>query len=263
MQKILKYIRLWLILTKNSFMMVFVVRLSVVLFFLAKGIRFLLYFLFLRSLFAGFRTGSGYSGDALIFAFLTYIVIDTLVQLLFREVYRFRSLIVSGDFDLILTKPIRPLFRVLIGGADPIDLILLIPYCALLIQSMVRVSWNTPVSIAVYLLLLANSFLIATGFHIMVLALTVLTSEIDHTILIYRDLTGMGRIPVDLYREPLRTVITFVLPVGIMMTFPVRGFIGTLPLPMLVSALGIGIGFFLASLLLWKRTLLRYTSASS
>jgi len=41
-------------------------------------------------------------------------------QLLFRDVYRFRPKVVSGDFDLILVKPINPLFRVLLGGADPL-----------------------------------------------------------------------------------------------------------------------------------------------
>ena len=56
------------------------------------------------------------------------MLIDVISQFLFREVYRFRPLVVSGEFDLVLVKPVSSLFRSLAGGADVIDLITIPPY---------------------------------------------------------------------------------------------------------------------------------------
>jgi ABC-2 type transport system permease protein len=263
MRQLIKYFKLWLLLTKNSFLMVLVVRFSVVLFLIAKVIRFLLYYVFLVSLFSKLQSINGYQSSEIIFAFLTFTVIDTTVQLFFREVYRFRPLIISGDFDLVLTKPMNALFRALLGGADPIDLFLLIPFTAFLIMSMVRLPHTSGFSVVMYVTFLANSFLIATAFHILILSLTVVTSEIDHTIMIYRDLTSMGRVPVDIYKEPLRAIITFILPVGIMMTFPVKAYMQTLSFPLIVLSFSIGVGFFSLALFIWRRMLLSYASASS
>ena len=249
--------------TKNSFLSLLVVRFSIVIFLVAKGLRFLLYYFFLVSLFSKFQNIHGYTGREIIFAFFTFSVIDTLVQLLFREVYRFRPMIVSGDFDLVLVKPMNALFRSLVGGADLIDLCLLIPFIVFLIQSMIHLPYISFSSVILYVLFVVNSFFIATGFHIFVLSLTIITSEIDHTVMIYRDLTSMGRIPVDIYKEPLQSIITYIFPVGIMMTFPVKVFMQTLSPVLVILSFGIGIGFFSFALFFWYRTLRRYTSASS
>lgn len=73
----------------------------------------------------------------------------------------------------------------------------------------------------------------------------------------------MGRIPVDLYIEPLRTVLTFVIPVGIMMTLPAKAFMGLLSFDLLVVSLLIGGIFLFLSLRFWDFSLKRYTSAGS
>ena len=105
--------------------------------------------------------------------------------------------------------------------------------------------------------------MIATGFHILVLALAILTTEIDHTVMIYRDLSSMGRVPVDIYREPLRGILTYVVPVGLMMTFPAKAFLGKLSPLMVFSSLAVGALFIFISLKVWRYSLAGYTSASS
>ena len=172
-------------------------------------------------------------------------------------------MVVSGDFDLVLVKPMNPLFRALAGGADPLDLFMLVPYVGSLIYVAMRLGSLSFLNLSLYVLLLMNGFLIATGFHILVLALAIMTTEIDHTIMIYRDLTSMGRVPVDIYREPLRGIITFIIPVGVMMTFPVKAFFGLLSPFVVVLSLGLGIFFLLLCLRIWRYSLRQYASASS
>ncbi|KKU95804.1 MAG: hypothetical protein UY27_C0008G0007 [Candidatus Gottesmanbacteria bacterium GW2011_GWA1_48_13] len=263
MKHIGKYIHLWTKLTVNSFLVSLTSRLSAILFFIGKLLRFVFFGVFLIVLFSKTQGIADYTLMQGIFFFLTFNLIDTATQLFFREVYRFRQLVVSGDFDLVLIKPMNPLFRALVGGADPLDLLMLIPYVWALIFVGRRVGDITVTNATIYGLLLANGFIIATGFHILVLALAIVTTEIDHAIMIYRDVTSMGRLPIDIYREPLRSILTFVVPVGVMMTFPAKALFGFLSPGLIAMSLLVGGLFFLLSIRVWKYALTKYASASS
>ena len=257
-----KYFHLWTKLTLNSFMAVLTTRFGSFLFLIGKILRFVFFSVFLFTLFTQTKFLAGYSLAQTLFFYMTFNLIDTTTQLFFREVYRFRPMVVNGDFDLVLVKPISPLFRALAGGADPLDLFMLIPYVGALIYigTGLQVNfWRT----ALYLTLFANALVIAAGFHILVLALAILTTEIDHAIMIYRDLTNMGRMPVDIYHEPLRSIITFVIPVGVMMTFPAKALMGVLSPGFAIGSLIFGAVFIYACYRLWQYALSRYASASS
>ena len=263
MKVLKKYFFLWWKLTENSFLVSLTNRFNAALFFIGKILRFIFFIVFLFALFTKTSVIANYSLMQALFFFLTFNLIDTTTQLFFREVYRFRPMVVSGDFDLVLVKPMNPLFRALAGGADPLDLFMLVPYIGSLIYVAMRLGSLSFLNLSLYVLLLMNGFLIATGFHILVLALAIMTTEIDHTIMIYRDLTSMGRVPVDIYREPLRGIITFIIPVGVMMTFPVKAFFGLLSPFVVVLSLGLGIFFLLLCLRIWRYSLRQYASASS
>jgi len=262
-KNLIRYLHLWGKLTANSFAVSLASRFSAFLFLFGKVMRFGFVILFIIILLTKTQTLAGYQLHQVLFFFLTFNVIDTGTQLFFREAYRFRPLVISGDFDLVLVKPMNPLFRALAGGADPLDLVMLIPYIGLLIYVGNMLGKASAIHVLLYILLLLNGFVIATGFHILVLALTILTAEIDHAIMIYRDLTSMGRVPVDIYREPLRGVITFVVPVGIMMTFPAKAMLGLLAPKAIILSFVIGFVFVLLCLRIWNYALTRYASASS
>lgn len=263
MKMVKKYFRVWLALTSYSFMTMLSSRFSFSLFLIGKMLRFIFFFGFLMIVLSKTKFLVGYNSYQVAFFVLTFNLIDTGVQLLFREVYRFRPLVVSGNFDLVLVKPFNALFRVLAGGADVVDLFMFIPFAAGAIYLIGKIGSFTILHFTFYILLLANALLIATAFHIAVLALGILTTEIDNTIMLYRDLTRMGMVPVDIYKEPLRLFITFILPIGVMMTYPPKALMGLLsPQGILISFFLGGVLFFL-SLKFWHYSLRRYSSASS
>ena len=248
--------------SRNSFLGVFYAKLALFIFLVGKLLRFIFFLGFLYFLVHGAKTLAGYNLDQTIFFFLTFNFVDIFSQFLYREVYRFRPLIVSGDFDLVLVKPINSLFRSLMGGADVIDLITLPPLIFAIYYVGARFSPSTQV-VLLYLGLLLNGFFIATAFHIAVLALGIVTLEIDHTIMIYRDLVSLGRFPVDIYREPLKSVLTFLIPVGVMITLPAKALMGLVSPQGLVLSFAIGIGSIFVATRFWSFALKRYTSASS
>lgn len=257
-----KYFRVWFLMSRNAFAGWIANRFGSLVFLIGKVLRFLFFFAFLTFLLKGTGTLAGYSLNETLFFFLTFTLIDTIAQFFFREVYRFRPLVVSGGFDLVLTKPINALFRSLMGGADLLDLITIPPL--IIIVYLVGKNLNpTPIEIFYYLVLVVNGLIISAAFHIAVLALGILTMEIDHTIMIYRDVTSLGRFPIDIYAAPLRFVLTYLIPIAIMVSVPARGLMGLTTPMVVVGAFAFGILSVLLSLRFWRHALTKYSSASS
>lgn len=234
-----------------------------VIFFLTKVVRYGLFILFLFYLLSGVQTLNGYSREQVLFFYLTFNLIDTSAQLLFREVYRFRPMVVSGDFDLVLSKPFNPLVRVLFGGPDFIDFGVLLILLSVIVWYLVAIIHPGFVNVLLYITLVFNALLIAAAFHIATLALGIITLAVDNIIMIYRDFTALMRLPIDIYTNPLRSFLTFVIPVGIMFSFPAKALLGMLSWQWLGISFLIGISLLFLSLAFWQYALKKYQSASS
>jgi len=256
------YFRIWLLMSKNAFLVVLSQKLLFFVFLTGKTIRFIFFGAFLFFLIKGVDNLAGYSLNQTIFFFLTFNLIDVIAQFFFREVYRFRPLVVSGGFDLILTKPMNALFRVLVGGADIIDLVTIPPLIVAVIWMGGQLN-PSAIHVLMFIVLIINSLMIATAFHIAIMALGIITFEIDHTIMIYRDLVNLGRFPIDIYRQPLQGVLTYLIPVGVMITLPAKTLMGLISVSGITVSLLLGIFSVFVSIRFWRFALTKYSSASS
>jgi len=237
---------------------------AAILFIIGKIARFAFYFVFLFSVVSGIDSFVGYSRTEVIWFFLVFNLIDVLIQFLFRGVYHFRYLVISGNFDLELLKPLPSFFRPLFGHIDIMDFVTLIPLIGFSIWFVIRHQLiSKPLNVIYFLLLLLASLFIGFAFHLLVSSICILTTEIDHLIWVYRDLTALARFPTDIYRGLVRFLITFVIPVILLVTLPAKAMLGLVS-PWQVS-LSLGISLLLAGLSLkfWYWSLKRYSSASS
>jgi ABC-2 type transport system permease protein len=73
----------------------------------------------------------------------------------------------------------------------------------------------------------------------------------------------MARYPVNLYPGWIRLLLTWIVPVGVMTTVPVRALTGGLTPGLFVGSLALGIVFFCGATLLFRSGVSRYASASS
>lgn len=233
------------------------------LFTLSKFIRYGLFVLFLYSLFNGLASVGGYTRYQMLLFYLMFNVVDTTSQMLFREVYRFRQLVSSGGFDMVLTKPFSPLIRVLLGGPDMIDLGMLIMVLWAIVYILLNSVHPSLEQILLSTFLIFNSLIITAAFHIFVLGIGIMSLSVDHLVMIYRDLTSLARIPVDIFTEPLRFVITFIVPLGIMFTFPAKALFGLLSWQTVGISVFIGFISLFLSIKFWQWSLQYYQSASS
>lgn len=256
------YIKIWWLINIKTILPTLTHNFTFLVFLIGKIIRFIFFGFFIAFLVNGTGSIAGYNLNQALFFYLTFFLLDTVSQFLFREVYKFRQQIVTGSFDLVLVKPINPLFRVLLGGADAIDLLTLIPLVVLVTHygSLLSPSiWH----VASYIILVLNGLVISAAFHIAVLSFGILTLEIDHTVMIFRDMQSLARFPVDIYKEPLKNILTYIIPIGLMITTPAKSLMGLVsPFGVLVFSFSGALALFL-SLKFWNFALKKYTSASS
>jgi len=234
------------------------------LFVVGKVLRFLFFFVFIFSILSRVKTIAGYSREQVILFYLVFNLIDVSTQILFRGVYRFRRLIISGDFDLVLMQPTPSFFRPIFGWSDIFDLTTLVPLIIYLSFFIFQNNfWNGSGTIILFFLLLLNSLVLAFALHLLVCAICVLTTEIDHLVMVYRDLTNMARFPTDIYQKPVVCFLTFTVPVVILMTVPVKALLNLLSWQTILLSFAITLVFLVGSLKLWKYAIRGYSSASS
>lgn len=112
------------------------------------------------------------------------------------------------------------------------------------------------------LLLLAATVLLHAMWTIVV-ATSFWFVRVDNLSVLLRSLLDAGRWPVSYYRGVVRTVLTWVVPIGLITTFPALALRGLLEPRLLVAALGMSLGFALFARAVWRYALRHYTSASS
>jgi len=259
-----KYLKVWLQLAHISFAEQLATRFSSILFLIGKIARFALFLIFLVSLTGRSGGLAGYTADQAIVFFLVFNLADIMTQLFFRGVYFFRQKVVSGEFDFYLVKPMNPLFRIMAGYTDFLDLITLFALAVYAFAFFENSSLIiTHANLILFIIMLILSFLIALAIHIVVVSIGIITTEVDHTIMIYRDLTQMGRIPIDVYAQPVRLALTYVIPIAIMITVPAQALLGLLNYKTIFISLFTVLCSLLIAFRLFRHALSQYSSASS
>ena len=262
--KFLKLLRVWLRISFLAAQSQLLTNWSGVLFIIGKIVRFIIFFIFLFSVLSGVKVLAGYSREQVILFFLIFNLIDIAAQFLFRGVYQFRSSIATGNFDLDLLKPMPSFFRPVFGWTDILDFITLMP---LLIYIIYFATVNSLVGSFTYwllfLFLFINALFISFSFHLIVCAVGVMTLEVDHLVWVYRDLTNMARFPTDMYPKVIQSLLTFTIPVIILITVPAKGLLGILSWQWIILSLIVGILSLVLSLNFWRYALKKYSSASS
>lgn len=262
--KIKKYTTIWFMAATQEYQRMLSTKVSALFFFIGKVLRFCMFFVLLLLLKNSTKTLSGYSLDEVMVFFLTFNIVDVSSQMFFRGVYQVSGKIRSGELDGYLAKPVHVLFRLLTGAPDMNDFLLFIPLVGFSIYYISTLHFSlTPMNILFYFVFLLNGFFVSLAFHIFVICFGVITTEVDNTIMLYRDISQMGRFPVAIYQEPLRFFVTYVIPVAIMMNVPAQVLLGKIPYISLFIYSFISILFLFLSLKTWQYAIKSYTSASS
>src|SRR3977135_2686171 len=224
-----KYLRIWGRLAIMSFEVQTGHPLSSTGYLLGKLTRLAFFLVFLIAIFRHTEALAGYTLPEAALFFLTFNLVDILAQLFFRGIYGIRALIREGDFDYFLIQPTNVLYRCAFNTVDFLDVVTVFPVAFIIYYVLKQIPGGIqPGRLMLYVLLCLNGMVIALAVHIAVAGLAVLTQELENTIWIYRDIMTLGRFPADIYSPKLQSVLIFVIPVAVMISFPAKAFLGRL-----------------------------------
>jgi len=259
-----KFLKIWVLMSKNALQEQITSLLAVVFFTLGKVVRFIFFFVFLFTVVSSTKSLAGYDANQVILFFLIFNVVDITAKFFFRGVYVFRFLVASGDFDLHLVKPLPSFFYPLFRRTDILDFVVLVPLWILTLWFIFSRGLTPNLVYFIYFLIFyLNALIVAFAIHISVCSIGVITLAVDHLIEIYRDLLNLARFPTDIYQRSIQTILTFAVPVIIMITVPTKALMGLLSWQWVLLSFVISGIFLWVSLRFWKYALTQYSSASS
>lgn len=263
-----RYLSVWWKLAVNAFLMQFTNRWSSLGWLGGKLVRLLFFIVFITAIFRHVPSVAGYSLEQVALFFLTFNLVDILAQIFFRGIYMIGRDIREGDMDFYLIQPINPLFRICSNLVDFLDLITLLPVLGLIAYVFPRAlssfsAGTLLVNGVWYSLLCFNGLVIAFSIHVLIASITVRTQQMENSIWMYRDLVSLGRFPIDIYTPFLRALLTFVLPIAVMVSYPTKALLGTLPPERIAGAFVLSGALLALALFAWSRALKHYSSTSS
>lgn len=259
-----KFFKIWFLMSKNALQEQVTSLLAAIFFTLGKVVRFIFFFIFLYTVVSSTKSLAGYDANQVILFFLIFNIVDITTQFFFRGVYVFRSMIVSGDLDLHLMKPLPSFFHPLFRRTDILDFVVLVPLLIFTLWFILARGLAPNLTFLFYFFVFyLNALVVAFAIHLFISSIGVITLAVDHLIEVYRDLLNLARFPTDIYQRSIQTILTFAMPIIIMITVPAKVLMGLLSWQWAALSFVISGVVLWGSLKFWKYALTQYSSASS
>ncbi|MFC4766147.1 ABC transporter permease [Effusibacillus consociatus] len=170
----------------------------------------------------------------------------------------------KGTLDFILTKPVDSQFFISfrhIGIWKFFDILMGLAIVAFGVYGAgIRLEFD---DVLLFMLLMLASVVTLYSLWMGVMTLSFWFVKVENISFLFSSLFETGRYPVQLYRDWLRFLLTYVFPVAVLTTFPAASLIGKLEFGHVGISIVIAWVTFLLSRWFWKRALRFYTSASS
>jgi len=140
------------------------------------------------------------------------------------------------------------------------DLLLAI---ALIVVGIGQASTSLPLNIPAFLLLIFSGTLVIYSLWIVLIAFTFWFTKFDNNVTILQAMMDAGRYPVTIYPFWLQIIVTYLVPIAVATTVPLRALRGELGLGQILLFFSVGLAAFWIASRVWKAGVRQYSSASS
>ena len=170
----------------------------------------------------------------------------------------------TGTFDFVLLKPADAQLLVTFAKVLPAKLVDVLAGVALVAWSI----WALEPAPTVLQVATGVLMLLAGALAIYAVWLSVICSafwwvKVDNLSFLFTSVFDAARWPISVFRGWVRAVLTFVVPVAIMTSYPALAVLGKLSLPAGLGAWTLALTLLVVSRWIWRRALRAYASASS
>jgi ABC-2 type transport system permease protein len=225
----------------------------------------------LSIIFSNTDTLGGWGPGELIVLLGVFRLVNTLMMaLIWPATERFNASVRDGSLDYTLLQPANSLFMVSFARIVIWHLWDLLLAAGLIIAGI----WMSGASFTVsgsidlasvlsFTLLVLSGVLVIYSLWVISIALTFWFIKFDNNVTILQAFLDAGRYPATVYPPWLRLIVTFIVPIAVATTVPVRALRGELDAWQVLVFLGIGLAAFLIASQVWRAGVRRYSSASS
>jgi ABC-2 type transport system permease protein len=170
----------------------------------------------------------------------------------------------KGTLDFVLLKPADAQFLVSTARFSLSELLNGGTALALVVWAFWKLGRvPAPGDVAAALALTVAATGLLYGFALLVIAAAFWVVRLDNLIYLFNSIFDAARWPATVFTGILRALLTFVIPLALMTTYPALAVLGRLDGETVLLAFGGALAFILVSRLVWRRAIGRYTSASS
>jgi ABC-2 type transport system permease protein len=207
----------------------------------------------------------GWSRDEMWVLYGTFVILESLCYgLLGPNMWRFSSAVRDGSLDLALTKPVNTQFFVSTRYIDLNGVLNSIVGIALLLVGLHKVG-RQPALLdwGLWLALLVCGMLLAYCVWFFCVTWSIWAVKLEGIAVIFDPMMQMARFPVQVYPVRVQALLTFVLPVAFLTTFPAQALLGHARGEILLIAIGLSAAALWLTHRFFNFALKFYGSASS
>ena len=170
----------------------------------------------------------------------------------------------TGTLDFVLIKPADSQFLVSTRSFVPFKIFDLAAAAVIIGYALNRLGYMPALGdMAVALVLLFAAVAVLYSIFILVACAAFWVVRLDNLTYLFGSIFDAARWPLQVFRGFWRFLFTFIIPLGVMTTYPAMALLGRLDTMTAAFALGVAAAFALLSRVAWQRSIGAYTSASS
>lgn len=170
----------------------------------------------------------------------------------------------EGSLDLLLMKPADAQLLVSLRKVAPAQLWDLLAAIGLGAWSLARMEARPgPADALAAVALFAAGMTAIYGLWLLAICASFWFVRVDNLRFLLVSISDAGRWPLPIFAGWVRVILTVIVPVGVVTSFPAMALRGTWNGWTVLVAAAVGAGFAVGSRWAWKRALAAYTSASS
>ncbi len=167
-----------------------------------------------------------------------------------------------GTFDFVLLKPVDTQLYATIGKLQLPSLTDVVAAVVIGIVSLRRLHHHPSLlELGGAALLTACALCILYSLNVLALCVAFFVARIDNLAYLLAAVFDAARWPASVFRGTMRVLLTFVVPLGIMTTYPPLALLGRLAPASFAVAVGVAIAALASSRLAWLRSISAYRSA--
>lgn len=261
----MRYIRLYREFFKQSLMKLMAYRINFFLIFITNFAYFAVQLIFLQVIFSKVDSLAGWTKYEMIFYIGTFNIIDSLW--VFGPYFNLLSvpeLIRSGMLDYYVTKPVNSQFIISLRNVEIGSLISVLAGFAIIGYALVAGNMTFILGrLILYVIAIFHALLVEYAIYFIMTCLSFWTVKTDFVEKVHGIICYFSTRPVDIYKGFIRIVLCYILPYGFVMTIAAKSAVKSIAIGEYAAFVLLSWCFFGASILFWRFSLRRYSSASS